>query len=158
MTPTTVKRIAYLFIAILMIIAIYPFIKNSFYSPEFTEIAILGKTGIIGENPNQVQLGEELPLKIYIENHERQTMLYRIVIKLVENVTLEDNSPPFSVKPILSYLIVLGDNENTTYPFKVVIDQPFNGKLVAELYRFDSSATTFLYHDRWVAIWMKTTS
>jgi len=98
-----------------------------------------------------------LSLKIYLENHEKQTKLYKIVIKLVENSTLKDNSPPFVVNPVSSYLTVLGDDENTTYPIKVVIDQPFNGKLIAELYMFDVSANTYLYHDRWVAIWMKTT-
>ena len=157
MTPTTMKQIAYLFITILIIIAIYPIIDDSFYSPKFTEIAILGPTGKIGEYHHQIQLGEELSLNIYLENHEKQTKLYKIVIKMVENSSLQDNSSPFVVNPVSSYHIVLGDDENTIYPIKVAIEQPFSGKLVAELYMFDASTNTYLYHNRWVAIWMKTT-
>ncbi|MHA1966393.1 MAG: DUF1616 domain-containing protein [Candidatus Hodarchaeales archaeon] len=156
MTPTTMKRIAYLFISILIIIAIYPIVSSSFYSQKFTEMAILGPKGNIGEYPHQVHLDEEFLLNIFIENHEKQTKLFKVVIKLVENSTLNENSPPFAEDPISSYIMVLGDEKNTTNPVNVVIDQHFNGKLVAELYMFNIAANSYVYHDRWVAIWMKT--
>ncbi len=121
-------------------------------------MAILGPTGEIGKYPNQVHLSEELSLNIYLENHEKQTKLYKIDIKLVENSTLKEDLPPFNDNPVSSYLTVLEDGENTISPIKVVIDQPFNGKIIAELYIFDTSSTSYIYYDRWVAIWMKTTN
>ncbi len=156
MTPTAMKRIGYTLIAILVIIVIYPYIENSLYSSKFTEIAILGPTGIIGDYSPQIQLGKVVPLNIYLENHEKEIKLYKVLIKLVENSTLNNSSPPFLVDPVSSYLTVLQNNENTTYPVEVVFNQPFSGKIVAELYMYDATASKYIYHDRWVAIWMKT--
>ncbi len=131
--------------------------KNFFYSAQYTEMAILGPTGKIGEYTHQVQIGEDLTFNIYLENHEKNTKLYKIKIKLVENSSLGNTLPPFDVNTMSSYLIILEDDTNTTYPINIVIDQPFSGKLVAELYMFDVRNNSYLYHDMWVAIWMKTT-
>lgn len=156
MTPSTMNRIAYIFIIVLMIIAIYPFVKVSFFSNKFSELAILSSTGIIGDYPDQVRLGDEVSFQIYLENHEKQTKLYRTVIKLVEDSKLINNSPPFEVDIVAYYLAVVEDNANVVFPVNVLIDQPIDGKLVAELFVFDASENAYLYHDRWVALWIKT--
>lgn len=157
MTPKKMKWFSYLFIIILIVIAVYPFVDDYFYSEKYTEIAILGPTGEIGKYPKQLQLGQELPLNIFLENHEKQTKLYRVEIKLIENSTLNHNSPPFIADPVLSFLTAIENNKNASHPIKVVIEQPFSGRIVAELYIFDTGASTYIYHDRWVALWMKTT-
>jgi uncharacterized membrane protein len=156
MTPKTLRYIAYSVILTIMILSLYPLVSDYFYTPKFSEIAIMGPNENIGEYVHQVPLGAEYSVRFYIGNHETETKLYKTVVKLVDNSTLLESSPPFEVEALTSYLTVVRDGENSTFSINPMINQEFNGKLVAELYVFDPSSDSYVYHDRWVAIWLRT--
>ena len=151
----TMKSIAYFIVFISITIAMYPFLENTFYTTKYTEIAILGSTGIIGDYTYEVPLGDEFSLQIFLENHENQFKLYKTEIKLVDFFEL-NNSPPFKVDSVASYLNVIENNANEVFPVRIEMEKPFYGKLVAELYIYDAVENIYHYHDRWVSIWIKT--
>jgi uncharacterized membrane protein len=154
--PQTVKYVAYALILGVIVISYYPLLSESMYSSSFSEIALVGSSGIIGEYEHQVPLGRELPFKVYISNHEEHTLLYKVVVKLVDNATALSGSPPFPVEPIASFLAVVKVGGNSTINVNPIITHEFNGKLVVELYIYDSASSSYIFHDRWVAVWLRT--
>jgi len=157
MTPTTFKHISFLLIGFLILVAVYPIIAATFPTSKYSELALLGPTGKVNVYQNQVKLGEKLPFSIYLANHEDKVELYRFEVKTVQNTTLTSN-PPYDTVPIFTDLVIVENNMNVTKTIDVSLSSPFNGKIVVELYKFDSSTGTYLFSNRWVSAWLKTTN
>ena len=157
MTPNTFKKISILLIGFLILVTIYPIIEATFPISKYSEIALLGPNGKVGEYQNQVKLGERLPFSIYLANYEANVELYRLEVKLVQNTTLANN-PPYNTIPIFTDIVVLDNEKNTTRTIDASLSNPFNGKLVIELYKFDSDTGTYLFNNRWISAWLKTTN
>jgi uncharacterized membrane protein len=152
------KILAFSFIGLLGIVAIYPTLVETRALKPFSELGILGPNKTLSDYPRNVVTGQNFTLYIYLANHEGEVTYYRVLAKVGnENSTVSDSSP-MNAAILNSWDFIIMNGYNTTIPVKLaILTQGQNQRIVFELYKYDSSSNSFTYYNRWTQIWVNVT-
>ena len=124
----------------------------------FSELALLGPDGKIGNYTSSVAAGQNFTLDLYVGNHEGQVTYYRVYVKLGNISSVVDRNVSLSAPPIAVYDVFLKDSQNVVHPMtfqlsKVGAEQ----KLVFELWTFSPVKDAFAYAHSWNQIILNVT-
>jgi len=124
----------------------------------FSELAVLGPDGKIGNYTSSVAAGRNFTLDLYVGNHEGQVTYYRVYVKLGNLSSVVDRNVSLSAPPIAAYDVFLKDNQTVVHPMtfqlsKVGAEQ----KLVFELWTFSPVKDAFAYAHSWNQIILNVT-
>lgn len=159
MIDDEIKLGAIICIVIVGFIVISPLIEARVLIDPYSELGILGPNGVVGGYPNKVVQMEPFNLTLYVGNHEGRAQYYRILAKVGDKAQNVTENLPYNATVIASWDILLPTDRNTTLPIQMIIKQPgLNRRLVFELYRYDPTIDSFVYHHRWNQVWMNVTS
>lgn len=155
-------KITYVTIAIVvslgLLTAIPPIIPERVVEP-FSEIGILGPNMKLGDYPSNLAVGESFVLYLYLGNQEGHVTYYRTLVKLGSQDTNVSDTEPMNVPAIGYYDIILSDEQNSTIPITLSIDnEGVNQRLVFELNKYDSDKNSFTYSGQWLQMWLNITS
>lgn len=149
-------------LAVIVVIGIFSvsqgFLAGRVVEP-FSEVAILGPNQKIGDYPKNLTAGENFNLYLYVGNHERKVMYYRVYAKLDDQLSVINETVPLDASPIAQYETVLSNNQTWLKPITLRIDESgTNYRLVFELWVYEPDEGIFAYHGRWNQLWLNVTS
>ena len=124
----------------------------------FSELAVLGPNGKIGNYTSSVAAGQNFTLDLYVGNHEGQVTYYRVYVKLGNISSVVDRNVSLSAPSIAVYDVFLKDSQTVVHPMtfelsKVGAEQ----KLVFELWTFSAVKDDFAYAHSWNQIILNVT-
>jgi uncharacterized membrane protein len=148
-------------LALLLVVGVFavaqPYFANRVVDA-FSELAVLGSNGKIGDYPKSLVVGERFSLFIYVGNHEGCSVYYRVYVKLGERSSLISANVSLAVAPMAEYDVILQDNQTWLQPVALQIDSPgANYRLVFELWRYHPEERVFVYEGKWVQLWLNVT-
>ncbi len=153
-----VKLVALAIIVSMMFITIYPILSANKVVEPFSELAILGPNGKLGDYPKNIIVGNSFKLFIYVGNQEENAQYYEVRAKLDDKSMNTSASKPLNTSVIAYYDFVLPKGGNETIPVSLSIPRTGqNLRLVFELWRFSPEAGDFIYDQRWNQLWMNVT-
>ena len=154
------KLVAFMLIGFMMVIAVYPiFAENRGPVEPFSELGILGPGRKLGDYPREVVVDQSIQLYLYVGNHEGKAEYYRVLAKTGDiNSNVSDVSV-LDAPLVSSWDFVLTNEGNSTLPISLSFPTAgLNQRLIFELYMYDSSNRSFVYHQRWTQLWMNVTA
>jgi uncharacterized membrane protein len=152
------KLIALALIGMMAVIAVYPVLSANRVVEPFTELGVLGPNGKLGDYPKEVGVDEKFNLFLYLGNHEGRAQYYRVLAKLGNQASNVTDTQPMDAPILASWDVLLLNEQNSTIPVILSIGEAgVNLRLVFELYRFNTESSTFVYHERWIQLWMNVT-
>jgi uncharacterized membrane protein len=154
------KIVALVIIGFMVVVAVYPILAESRGVVEpFSELGILGPSMKLGDYPREVTMGQNLNLYIYVGNHEGNVEYYKVLAKIGDGNSNLTDTTALEAPLLASWDIILPNEGNSTIPIKLSIPTAGqNQRLVFELHRYDSSSSSFVYHQRWTQLWMNVTA
>jgi uncharacterized membrane protein len=124
-----------------------------------SELAVLGSNLTFGEYPTSVVVGQPFLLYAYIGNHAGIASYYKLLVKLGNQTTLVSNSTSAQAPVIFTYPRVLDNNQSTTFPMMLTIDQEANNtRLIFELWSYNATNSQFVYTGVWNQLLLNVTS
>jgi len=124
----------------------------------FSELAILGPEGKIGNYPKEVVAGSPFTIVVYVGNHEGRTVYYEVLVKLGNKSSVVNETTPLTAEPIAELRTVLSHNSSATFPINLTLREPGTHlRLVFELWTFDEAAREFKYRGIWNQLWLNVT-
>lgn len=158
MIDDEVKIVAIILISITTIAVIYPTLASGRIMEPFSEIGILGPNGELGNYPEQVAVGQNFKLNIFVENYEGRVEYYRVLAKIGDQFSNISDMLPLNAASIASWDLILMNGQNSTFPINLSLSEPgLNRRLVFELQMLDVDSDSFMYHHRWTQLWMNVT-
>ena len=116
----------------------------------FSELGILGPNMIIGGYPTSVTQGGAVHLYCYVGNHEGTVAYYQVLVKLGNSATFVSNTTSADAPEILSYSLVLADNQSSIFPVTLAMNTTgTNLRLIFELWAYNISISQFAYTGLW---------
>ncbi len=141
------------------VIAAYPIIDKGRYVESFSELAVMGPNGNLGDYPHELVVGQELTLILYVGNHEGRSEYYQVVTKIGDKTTNMSDTTPLNRPPVKTWETILENESNTTIPINMSVNEAgLNRRLVFELWKYDSTSHTFIYYQRWTQLWLNVTA
>lgn len=124
----------------------------------FSELAILGPEGKIGNYPKEVVAGSPFTIVVYVGNHEGRTVYYEVLVKLGNKSSVVNETTPLTAEPIEELRTVLSHNSSATFPINLTLREPGTHlRLVFELWTFDEATREFKYRGIWNQLWLNVT-
>ena len=124
----------------------------------FSELALLGPDGKIGNYTSSVAAGQNFTLDLYVGNHEGQVTYYRVYVKLGNISSVVDRNVSLSAPPIAAYDVFLKDNQTVVHPMTFQLSRVgAEQKLVFELWIFSPVKDAFAYAHSWNQIILNVT-
>ncbi|MEM2253611.1 MAG: DUF1616 domain-containing protein [Desulfurococcaceae archaeon] len=127
----------------------------------FTAIGLLNEDCRIGDYPTAASNNSFLNLCIFVLNHMGKPVYYRVIYKIGDRETIPTNTTPSLREPVLTWMGVLGDKQNTTKPIEVPVytlePLPSTVALIFELWLYDTELAQWIYTGRWVHLYMNIT-
>jgi uncharacterized membrane protein len=124
----------------------------------FSELAILGPEGKIGNYPKEVVAGSPFTIVVYVGNHEGRTVYYEVLVKLGNKSSVVNETVPLTAELIAELRTVLSHNSSVTFPINLTLREPGTRlRLVFELWAFDEAAQEFKYRGIWNQLWLNVT-
>lgn len=126
----------------------------------FDAIGLLDENCKIGEYPQQLTIGGNATLCIFVDNHMGRAEYYKVVYRIGTNETLPSNTTSSPEPALGEWRLLLADGENTTFKVTVPFDPPRDywnrGRvaLIFELWRYDAQAGEWVYSGRWVHLYV----
>ena len=158
MRDDELKIVALALIGVMGVVAVYPTLASRRIVEPFSELGVLGPLGKLGDYPSQVAVGERFNLFLFVSNYEGKAEYYRVEAKLGDKSSVVNETTRLSVDPFAAWDFVLMNGENSTLPITLSLgEQGLDRRLVFELHRFDTDTEAFVYHQRWVQLWMNVT-
>jgi uncharacterized membrane protein len=152
-----VKLVALIFLGAFGIVVVYPIFASSMVEP-FSELAILGPNGKIGDYPLNVTANESINLSIYVGNQEGKSVYYQVKAKLGDESSDISDTTALNVPPLAVWNIVLSNGQNITMPITLRFEAPGSDKrLVLELYKYNIVSGALEYDHEWIQIWLNIT-
>jgi len=128
-------------------------------SEPFSEIGVLGPSQTIGGYPTSVVAGSPFVLYGYIGNHEGASSYYQFLVKVGNRTTQVSNSTYARAPVIFTYSHVLGDNQTTTFPLTLTLnDTGTDVRLIFELWSYDVATSSYDYTGLWNQLVLNVTS
>jgi uncharacterized membrane protein len=147
---------------LLFVLAIYgilvasPIVLGDRIVEPFSELGVLGSNFKLGDYPEEIRVGEEFELYLYLGNHMGELSYYRVLAKLGDIDLNVSESEPYDGQVLATYDYILEDEANVTIPILLSIDElGFSQRLVFELNRFEDGE--FDYDGLWVQLWLNVT-
>jgi uncharacterized membrane protein len=154
-----VKMVALALIGVMVITTAYPLLVSHRPIEAFSELAILGENGRVGDYPKSVRVDSSFNLLLYVGNYEGRTEYYQVLAKVGDQGSNIADTTPLIAAPIASWDMVLMNNQNKTLPVTLSISNAgTNRRLVFELHVLDPGSGAFVYHQRWIQIWLNVTT
>lgn len=124
-------------------------------TPEpFSTIALLNENCKLGDLPKTTTVNTSLRLCIFISNYMGKPVFYKVIYRIGDRTNIPSRESPSTAPVYNEWLIVLNNKANATIPVDVMViaDPPLprNVSLIFELWRFDVSASTWIYTGLWV--------
>jgi len=142
--------------AVGLIIALQPVLPSG--AQRYSELGVLGPNMAIGGYPTNLTRGEIVHLFCYVGNHEGAVTYYQVLIKLGNSATQVSNTTAASAPLLFSYLSVLADNTNSTFPVSFSVGTTgSNLRLIFELWSYDTPSSQFVYTGLWDQLWVNVT-
>jgi uncharacterized membrane protein len=133
-----------------------PFIRTN--ENGFSEIAVFGQNGTLGDYPANLHVNSPFDLYGYIENHQGFTEYYEFLVKLGNKSTSISNTTYAKAPVLFQILHVIGNNQNYSFPIFLAIGEPgLDQRLIFELWMFNTNDKEFVYTGVWAAIWLNVT-
>ena len=124
----------------------------------FSELAVLGPDGKIGNYTSSVTAGQNFTLDLYIGNHEGRVTYYRVYVKLGNLSDVVGQNVSLSAPPITAYDVFLKDNQTVVHPMTFQVNRAgAEQKLVFELWTFSPVKDAFAYAHSWNQIILNVT-
>jgi len=124
----------------------------------FSELAILGPEGKIGNYPKEVVAGSPFTLVVYVGDREGRAVYYKVLVKLGDRSSIVNETTPLMAEPITELRAVLSHNSSTTLLINLTLCEPGTRlKLVFELWTFDEATREFKYRGIWNQLWLNVT-
>lgn len=153
------KFLALVLIGLMAVVAIYPIINESRAVVSFSELGILGPNMKMADYPKTEIVNQSFNLYLYVGNHEGKLEYFRVVAKQGDSNSTITDTTPLNSPVIASWDLILQNEENSTFPIKLSMDKPgLKQCIVFELYIFNPETQNFVYHQRWVQLWLDVTS
>jgi uncharacterized membrane protein len=152
------KLSAFITIAILAIVTFYPVILEYRSNTAFSELGVLGPDKKLSNYPNDLKVGQNFNLYLYLENHEGELMYYRVVAKQGDRESTINEQITLNSTVIAYWDYILINGEIITNSINLSMPNAgLNQRLVFELYAFDPQNNSFTYNHIWTQLWMNVT-
>lgn len=159
MIDDEIKAVAIIILLTTAAIASYPLLEEGRIIEPFSELGVLGPNMKLGDYPKELVVSKEFNLYLYIGNHEGTSGYFRVVAKIGDQTQNVSDTTPLDQEAAASWETILENESNITIPIKMSISQPGqNKRLVFELWRYNTTAHTFTYHQRWIQLWLNVTT
>ncbi len=159
MRDDDLKFLALALIGLMAVVAVYPILAERRAAVAFSELGILGPNMKMGDYPQVVTVGQRFNLYLYVGNHEGGAEYFRVLAKLGGLNSTLSNNVPLDAPVLGSWDFVLPNEVNSTLPVSLSLDKAgLNQCVVFELYMYDSGINGFVYHQRWVQLWLDVTT
>jgi uncharacterized membrane protein len=153
------KLLALALIGLMAVVAIYPILDERRAVTSFSELGILGPNKKMADYPKTAIAGQIINLYLYVGNHEGEVEYFRVLAKLGDSNSIITESTPLNAPAIASWDCIIQNERNSTLPIKISMDKTgLNQCIVFELYIFNPDTQNFVYHQRWVQLWLDVTS
>lgn len=158
MIDDELKAVALALICVVAVGTVYPILASRRIVEPYSEIGVLGSRGKIGDYPRQLAVGQRFNLTIYVGNYEGRAEYYRVMAKVGDEQSTITDIVPMNVPPFSYWDFILMNGQNSSLPVTLAINEAgLNRRLVFELHIFDSDSSDFVYHQRWIQLWMNVT-
>jgi uncharacterized membrane protein len=153
------KLLALALIGLMAVIVVYPILAERGSVVAFSELGIFGPNMKMGDYPRNVNVGQSFDLYLYVGNHEGGVEYFRVLAKIGGLNSTISNTVPLDAPVLASWDFVLPNEGSTTLPVTLSVDKAgLNQCVVFELYMYDSGTNGFIYHQRWVQLWLDVTT
>jgi uncharacterized membrane protein len=159
MIDDELKAIVLIILVASAAISIYPILEEGRIVEPFSELGVLGPNNKLGDYPREIEVGQIFNLFLYVGNHEGTSQYYQVRAKIGDQTQNISDTSPLEAAAVATWETILENESNTTIPIEISISQPGqNRRLVFELWKYDTGAHEFVYHQRWTQLWLNVTT
>lgn len=124
-------------------------------TPEpFSVIALLNEDCKLGDLPRTITANSSLKLCIFLSNNMGKPIYYKVVYRIGDRMSIPSKENPSNAPVLSEWFVVLDNKANITIPInvRVMVDPPLpsNASLIFELWRYDTSTSSWVYTGLWV--------